>query len=252
MHRDEVLFVLVTLALPLGDVSDVHHCNGTDTAAMDAALVPQTPVPNPPAHTQGLFCPLCSHNPALYPSTDPAVPGHRSQGCHRVPQGPLCHLVLGGTETHEALGRSSCCARSSAGGGLNATAGRAAIGSAWPHWWHPQPCGSPRQQGQGAALLHQDHPSAPSPETRSAQSAISCRYVNNSPGNYFMAKILVHANWPIKIDNFLPSPSKEDQYPEQQHLSGQAGRGSSCTPLCMGLPALGGSAGTTCVSRPAQ
>lgn len=105
------------------------------------------------------------------------------------------------------------------------------MGSVWPHWWHPQPCGSRRQQGQGAAPLHQDHPSAPSPETRSAQSAISRRYVNNSPGNCFVAKILVHANWPIKIDNFLPSPSKEDQYPEQQHLLGQGGvRGAPALP----------------------
>lgn len=62
---------------------------------------------------------------------------------------------------------------------------------------------------------------APSPGTRSAQSTISCRYVNNSPGNCSVAEILVHANWPIKINNFLPSSSDEDQYSEQEHLSRQ-------------------------------
>lgn len=90
------------------------------------------------------------------------VPQHGSR-CARtplpgMPPGPLCHLELGGTETRGALGRDSRCACSSVGGGPNVTAGRAAIGSAWPHWWPPQPQAAPgsrdRALHRGTRTIH--------------------------------------------------------------------------------------------------
>lgn len=90
MHRDEVLLVLVALTLPLADVRDVHHCNGTDTVAWGGCTPRDTAlVPNPPGDTRGAgFVPSCSQHPACTPALVLLCLARAPQGGPDVPPGP--------------------------------------------------------------------------------------------------------------------------------------------------------------------
>lgn len=101
MHRDKVLLVLVALALPPGDVGDVHHCSRPEAAAWGScygcrhpqapAPGPSVPTPPPPLRDQ--------HLGQIFPIPQPPFcpcPGRCSMG--QSPQRPLCQSTTADTE----------------------------------------------------------------------------------------------------------------------------------------------------------